>query len=111
MNRSIKNLLNLIYKISEKTYQYLENKKNLSELYYIMEGFSIAYIYENCERELGIIPNFDEWIHKKYKNNNAQSWKNILLENSKSEIEAFDLFFEELEIFLKENNIEIPDMK
>ena len=28
-----------------------------------------------------------------------------------SEEKAFDLYFEELEIFLKENNIEIPEIK
>ena len=108
MKDNIKNLLDLTFKIKKKPHLYLESKKNLSELYYILEGFSIAYIYEKYERDVGIIPNFDDWIHKKYNNNSTQSWKNILLENSKSEKEAFDLFFEELENFLKENNIEVP---
>ena len=110
MNKSIYNLINLIYKIKRNPYLYLENKKNLSELFYIMEGFSIAYIYENYERSLGIIPGFDDWIHNKYNNKSTNSWKNVLLINTKSEKEDFDLFFEDLETFLKEYNIDIPEV-
>ena len=110
MNKSIYNLINLIYKIKRNPYLYLENKKNLSELFYIMEGFSMAYIYENYERSLGIIPGFDDWIHNKYNNKSTNSWKNVLLINTKSEKEAFDLFFEDLETFLKEYNIDIPEV-
>ena len=100
MEINLINLFDFLHKVKKKPHLYLENKKNLSELYYLMEGFSIAYIYIGCERASGIIPNFDEWIHKKYNNKSVCSWKNVLLKKSKSEEKAFDLFFEELEAFL-----------
>ncbi len=94
-------------RLEKKPYLYLENKKSLSELYYLMSGFSIAYIYEEYQIDPGIIPGFDTWIHQKYNDNSVRSWKDVLLFNSNTEEDAFDLFFEELETFMKENDIKI----
>lgn len=111
MNKSINNLVDLLSDIKKKPCLYLENKKSLSELYYLMSGFAIAYVYEEYQRYPGIIPGFDTWIHQKYNDNSVRSWKDVLLLNSNTEEQAFDLFFEELEAFLKENDIKIPKVK
>lgn len=107
MKKNISNLLNLLNAIKIKPHLTVESK-NLTEVFFIMEVFSIAYMFEGYDKEVGFIPGFSDWIHHRYNDSSVRSWKDVLLLNSQSESDAFDLFFKELEEFMKENNIDIP---
>jgi hypothetical protein len=92
--------------------------KFIIELFLVQFGFTIGYnntynyelkeIYEKAKSG-NVWADFNYYICEKY---NIRSKDGVeLIDYCQSEEKAFDLYFEELEIFLKENNIEIPEIK
>ena len=47
--------------------------------------------------DLYIMEKFEEWVELKYNVDSSISWSDILLENSKNETEALNLFFKEFD--------------
>lgn len=100
-------LLSMVLKIKSKPGLYIGNK-SITKLRSFLDGFSVGYSYPNV---MNLFPGFQDYIELKYSCKLTISWNDILLffSNNKEDV-AFDLFFEELELFLKENNLEVPDI-
>ena len=97
----------MIFMIKKKPCMFL-NQKSISKLKCFLDGFAAGYSFPNVN---SFLPTFQEYIEAKYKCVLTISWSKILISQTENEEKAFDLFFEELEAFLKENNIEIPEIK
>lgn len=107
MNKLETDILNIIFKIKERPQVYLGNK-SIIRLKCFLDGFKIAYDFPNVSVAF---PEFYPYISKKYNCIKSYSWCTILYLEANNDEKAFDLFFDELENFLKENNIEIPEIK
>lgn len=99
-------LLKVVFKVKNKPYSYL-GAKSVSRLRCFLDGFAYGYSYPGTSN---LFSGFQEYIEAKYSCVECISWNNILLDYAGDEERALNLFFEELEIFLKENNIEIPEI-
>ena len=110
-------LIIFLFEIKKRPLLFLK-KKSMTQLSFIQIGFVFGY---NNAKDYGLIE-----FYEKTKSGNIWSEFQIYLSNKydihslddselvsfcKSDEKAFDLFFEELEIFLKENNIEIPEIE
>ena len=105
-----KDYLKLLFTIKKRTLLFLSSKSILN-LGDFINGFWFGFEYSDKKAKSIIIP-FSSYVKRKY---DVPETKNVygcllILSNSDEE-KAFDLFFEELETFLKENNIEIPEIK
>lgn len=97
-------LLNVVFKIKSKPCSYL-GTKSISKLRCFLDGFAYGYSYPDISN---LFPGFQRYVEEKYYCTECISWNNILLKYTNDEETALNLFFEEMENFLKENNIEIP---
>ena len=95
----------MLNKIKNKPFLYLKHKY-FTELRCYLDGFAAGYSFPHVN---SFFPSFQDYMESKYLCKLSYSWDNILLSITKDEEKAFDLFFKEFEIYLKENNIEIPD--
>ena len=85
--------------------------KSITRLKSFIDGYRFIMDSENREYGVNIYYDFNEWMAHKYFIREPILWDTFLLGLVNSEEKAFDLFFEELEAFLKENNLEIPKIK
>lgn len=97
------NVVGLLLKIKDRPGIYV-GKKSLSNL----RHFILGYIYAlKCENGLDcgekVYYDFNEWLNKKYNIANPIFWEDSLTNVSASD--AFDMFYEELDEYLK--NIDI----
>ena len=107
-------LIQFLFEIKKRPFLYLE-KKSLRQLSAIQIGFIFGYnniceydIHEFYEKTKhgNIWTQFQQYLSEKY--NICSMDDSELIYICKSDEKAFDLFFEELETFLKDKNIEIP---
>lgn len=100
-----RDLLLMVFKIKKHPNAILE-RKSLTSLNNFINGFVWGYNYPHV---FTAFPGFQNYISKKYSCKLVLSWVNILIIHANNnEEQTFDLFFEELETFLKDKNIEVP---
>lgn len=85
--------------------------KSLVRLCSFIDGYKFAMICDNKKYKINQYYEFNEWLAQKYHIRESILWDDYLIRFVQNESEAFDLFYEELEAFLKENNIEIPNVQ
>ncbi len=102
----MKRVLNLLYRMKQMPGAFFGNK-NLGRLSMSIAGY-VEGINE-CERKYhwDFQRQFQEFIDDKYPHNGAYGWADIIAQNSASDEEAFDNFYELLDEFLIENG-QIP---
>lgn len=100
-------IIDLLFMIKKRPGAYI-GKRSIVKLKSFLDGYCCALIYENINYNLDIYYSFNEWLAERYNINSVVLWDTYLVQKTKDEALSFDLFFEELEIFLRENNIEIP---
>lgn len=91
--------MSLLLKIKERPGLYL-GEKSLPKLRSFINGYIYAMNHENglnCGEENYY--GFNKWINKKYNIVNPIFWENSLTNVPDSD--AFDMFYEELDIYLK----------
>ena len=76
-----------------------------------LDGYKFAMICDNKKYKINQYHEFNEWLAQKYHIRESILWDDYLIRFVQNESEAFDLFYDELEAFLKENNIEIPNVQ
>ncbi len=116
-NEGALKLIKFSFEIKKRPLLFL-TKKSITELFFVQFGFIFGYnnacnyelreFYEKTKNGNAWV-DFNNYMFKKYNIHSKDGSE--LIAYCKSEEKAFDLFFEELEIFLKENNIEIPEIK
>lgn len=115
-------LLRIAFEIKKRP-QLFFREKSFTKLIMYLYGF--IYGYNNCEQNKEdacnlvdshegtgsetIWAEFQEYFKKKY--NTSSIYHVEVIELCGSEEKAFDLFFEELEWYLKEHGIEIPKVR
>lgn len=93
------NVVGLLLKIKDRPGIYV-GKKSLSNLRHFISGYIYALKHENgldCGEK--VYYNFNEWLNKKYNIVNPIFWEHGLTNVSDSD--AFDMFYEELDEYLK----------
>lgn len=103
-------VLNLIKMIKLKPGLYI-GSKSLVKMRSFLDGYFFAMRCNNIEYNSVQYNNFNTWISKKYNIRTSELWDTYLLKVTNNEEDAFDLFFEELEGFMKENNFENSKIK
>lgn len=76
--------------------------KSLKKLKGFMDGYIYAMNQNGMECHVDQYWNFNEWISKRYNIRSTESWDSFLLKVEKNEERAFDLFYEQLDLFLNE---------
>lgn len=109
-------LIKFLFEIKQRPLLYL-SEKSIRQLSFIQIGFIFGY-NNACNYDLltfykktkdgNTWTRFQKHLSDKYKINSLDDSELISFCNSDEK--AFDLFFEELELFLKENEIEIPEV-
>lgn len=95
-----KDVISVLYMIRKRPPLYLGDK-SVTKLKIFLDGFSIGYSYPELH---SFFQGFPEYISDKYNCRESISWSDILLINANGDEEkAFDNFFTEWDIFLKEN--------
>lgn len=92
-------IINLLLKIKDRPGLYL-GEKSLPKLRSFINGYIYAMKHENgldCGEE--VYYDFNDWLNKKYNIINPIFWERSLRNMSISD--AFDLFYKELDIYLK----------
>ncbi len=100
-------LINLIFiiKKSNKPALYL-GSYSITKFKAFIDGFAFGYSFPNVHQ---FFPDFQKYIEKKYAHNGTvKGWNTLLLEQVNDEKKALDIFFIEFELFMNENNIDIP---
>ena len=107
-------LIRFAYEVKKRPPLFLQ-EKSLKQLSRLLQGFIYGYnsacdydldgFYEATKNRNTWV-DFQDYFCKKYNTRSICYLEVIAL--CGSDERAFDLFFEELEIFLKENNVEIP---
>lgn len=107
---AIDKAINLLFQIKRYPAAYL-GKKSITLLRSFIDGYRYALKTENIQCDICFLEFTTEWLEEKYHVKTTEGWQSFLLKQTKDETTAFDLFFEELEQFLKESNIEVPEIK
>lgn len=105
-------LFRLFSNIKKRPYLYI-NSKTMTALAAMELGFQLGY--NECSKEIGKKNSYSEsdwmdflsYLREKYYYDCP--WFECLIKECESEEKAYELFFEEMENFLKENNIEVPE--
>ncbi len=100
MNEFEKDIIKVIFTLKKKPISYL-GAKSITRLKCFLDGFCWGYGFPSF---CSFFFNFQEIIETKYNIYNS-SWDLIFLQHTNNEIQAFDLFFEEFQDFLQNNNI------
>lgn len=107
-------LIQFVFEVKKQPFLFLQ-KKSLMQLAVLTQGFICGY---NSACAYGLKKffevtkcgntwiNFQNYFGEKY--NTSFIYHSEVTELCGSEEKAFDLFFEELESYLKEHNVEIP---
>lgn len=110
-------LIKFLIEIKKRPLLFL-GKKSMQRLSYIQMGFIFGYnnardydlnTFFEKTKDGNVWTNFQRYLSEKYKISSLDDSE--LITFCGSDERAFDLFFDELEIFLKENGIEIPEVK
>lgn len=101
------NIVDLLFMIKKRPGAYI-GEKSIIKLKSFLDGYRCALEYENIEYGVNIYRLFNDWIAKKYNIISVELWDAFLLRKTENAAAAFDLFFEEFDLFLRENDIEIP---
>lgn len=105
------NIIELLYMIKQKPGLYI-GYKSLQRLRCFIDGYRFAMKCEGIDYDVITYNNFNEWIADKYNIREPILWDRYLLDLSNNNQDvAFDLFFENLEIYVNDNNIKISDNK
>ena len=104
------NIIDLLFMIKKRPGAYIGNK-SIVKMKSFIDGYCCALMYESINYNLEIYYLFNEWLAVRYNINSVVLWDTYLVEKTNDEALAFDLFFEELETFLRDNNFEIPEIK
>lgn len=99
-------ILKVIFKVKNKPCSYL-GAKSISRFRCFLDGFAHGYSYPGTS---SLLPDFQEYIQTKYSCKESLSWNCILLNYTGDEEAALDLFFDEFDMFLKENNIGVSEI-
>lgn len=100
-------IIELLFMIKKRPGAYL-GKSSISKLKSFLDGYCCALMYVDIDYGEDIYVSFSAWLAKRYNIVSVISWDSYLIEKTHDEVLAFNLFFEELELFLKENNLEVP---
>jgi len=103
MDNFNEDIVKLLFRLKERPICYL-GAKSITRLHLFLDGFCWGYNYPSITP---FFPDFQKKIELKYKWELNDSWFSILLKVTNDEEKAFDLFYEELQIYLKENNDDI----
>ncbi len=104
-----KDIIDLLFMIKKRGGLYI-GTKSITRLRSFIDGYMFAMNLENKEYNAGIFYNFNDWMAQKYNVKKSILWDIYLLNLTNNEEKSFDLFFEDLETFLKEYNIDIPEV-
>lgn len=104
-----KDIIDLLFMIKKRGGLYI-GTKSITRLRSFIDGYMFAMNLENKEYNAGIFYNFNDWMAQKYNVKKSILWDIYLLNLTNNEEKSFDLFFEELEMFLKKHNIDIPEV-
>ncbi len=98
-------ILNLIKMVKLKPGLYV-GRKSLVKLRSFLDGYVFAMRYNNIKYNSVQYNMFNDWIASKYNIRTSELWDTYLPRITNNEEKAFDLFFEELEEFLKKHTNE-----
>lgn len=98
-------VLELLNMVRRKPISYL-GAKSITRLRCYLDGFAIGYDYPRYHQYL---PGFQDYIEKKYHWKSNDSFNNILLKCTDDEAKALDLFYKELDLFLKNHKTALPE--
>ena len=104
-----KDIIDLLFMIKKRGGLYI-GTKSITRLRSFIDGYMFAMNLENKEYNACIFYNFNDWMAQKYNVKKSILWDIYLLNLTNNEEKSFDLFFEDLETFLKEYNIDIPEV-
>lgn len=94
-------LISLIDKIKPRPQLYI-GKKSCSLLFAYIDGFMNGMKIYEPNLDIRLYGYFNFWLGKKYNDNRAFNWANLILEKEKDEEKACDKFFIEFEEYLNE---------
>ncbi len=112
-----KKLIRFMFEIKKRPLLFLK-EKSLKQLAWIQQGFIFGYNnacdyglteFHNRTKAGNLWADFQFYFSDKYKTSSVEHPEAVML--CGSEEAAFDLFFEELELFLKERSEEIPEIE
>lgn len=112
-----KKLIRFLFEIKKRPLLFLK-EKSLKQIAWLQQGFIFGYNnacdyglieFHNRTKEGNLWADFQFYFSDKYKTSSVEHLEVIAL--CGSDEKAFDLFFEELELFLKEQNVEIPEIR
>ena len=96
-------LYKLLQKIRDRPGLYL-GEKSLIYLYYLILGYEDR-AFETDPNYHDCLDGFDEFVYSYYYDQpiGTRSWKRFILDNTNTQEEAFDEFYELLDEFIKQN--------
>jgi len=107
-------LIRIAFEIKKRPPLFLR-EKSLTKMLLMLQGFIYGYneyddrLKEGRTKKENIWSDFQSYFGEKYKTTTV--YHPEFIEWCGSEEKAFDLFFEELESYLKEHNVEIPEIR
>lgn len=112
-----KRLIRFMFEIKKRPLLFLK-VKSLKQIAWIQQGFIFGYNnacdydlveFHNKTKARNLWADFQFYFSEKYHTSSIEHLE--VVELCGSEEKAFDLFFEELETFLTERNVEIPNIE
>ena len=104
-----KDIIELLFMIKKRGGLYI-GTKSITRLKSFIDGYKFVMNLENKEYNADVYYQFNDWMAQKYNVKESILWDMYLLKLTDDEGKSFDLFFEELEMLLKEHNIDIPEI-
>lgn len=101
------NIIDLLMMVKQRPAMYI-GSKSLLRLRSFIDGYTFAMECENIDCSADVYYTFNEWLAQKYNIWESILWDKYLSSIAKDKVDPFDLLFEDLEVYLKENNIEVP---